>query len=164
MEENGANREEIELIQCKRSKFSNCFTQMKTPFAPNIPAAHRSINLPVLLLLFVLIPLSGCVSKATADAQAKAAFLAGEKAAYQTIQSSETAITVLGDVQKHQIPWVSGLTLAQAIATAGYKGAHDPTDIILKRNSVQTEIDPKQLLNGQDVPLHPGDVVSILSQ
>ena len=129
---------------------------------PINPLIHQSIH--PLLVLLVLIPLAGCVSKATADAQAKAAFLAGEKVAYQNMQSSQTAIVVLGEVQKHQIPWVAGLTLAQAIATAGYNGAHDPTDIILKRNSVQTEVDPKQLLNGKDVPLQPGDVVSILSQ
>ena len=127
---------------------------------------HQSIN-PLFILfpfLFALIPLTGCVSKATADAEAKAAFLAGENAAYQIMQSSQTAIIVLGNVQKHQIKWVAGLTLAQAIASADYKGAHDPTEIILKRNSVQTEIDPKQLLNGEVVPLQPGDVVSILSQ
>lgn len=135
---------------------------MKTRCAANDPAARKSVN--PLFLLFILVPLAGCVSKATADAQAKAAFVAGEKAAYQNMQSSQTAIIVLGEVQKHQIPWVAGLTLAQAIATAGYNGAHDPTDIILKRNSVQTEVDPKQLLNGKDVPLQPGDVVSILSQ
>lgn len=123
---------------------------------------HRSIY--PFLLLSLLISLSGCVSKTTADAQAKAAFLAGEKAAYETIQASQTSIVILGEVQKHQIPWAAGLTLSQAIAAAGYNGAHDPTDIILKRNSVQTEVDPKQLLNGQDVPLHPGDVISILSQ
>jgi hypothetical protein len=113
---------------------------------------------------FALVFLAGCVTKATADAQAKAAFVAGEKAAYQTIQSSATAIIVLGNVQNHQIPWAEGLTLAQALSKANYTGAHDPTDIILRRNSVQTEVDPKQLLNGQDVPLHPGDVLSIIGQ
>jgi hypothetical protein len=147
---------------------------MKTRCASNNPAARKlaaakhceagSINPFLILVLFIMIPLAGCVTKATADAQAKMAFLAGEKAAYQNMQSSQTAIMVLGAVQKHQIPWVDGLTLAQAISTAGYNGAHDPTDIILKRNSVQTEIDPKQLLNGKDIPLQPGDVVSILSQ
>jgi|HubBroStandDraft_3_1064219.scaffolds.fasta_scaffold650092_2 hypothetical protein len=114
--------------------------------------------------MLALVPVAGCVTKATADAQAKAAFVAGEKAAYQTMQSSTTAITVLGSVQKHQIPWVDGLTLTQALATAAYTGAHDPTDIILRRNSVQTEVDPRQLLNGQDVPLHPGDVISVIGQ
>lgn len=107
---------------------------------------------------------TGCVTKATADAQAKEAFVAGEKAAYQTMQSSTTAIIVLGNVQKHQIPWVEGLTLAHALSTANYTGAQDPTDIILRRNSIQTEIDPKQLLNGRDVPLHPGDVISVIGQ
>jgi len=107
---------------------------------------------------------AGCVTKATADAQAKAAFVAGEKAAYQTMQSSTTAIMVLGNVQKHQIPWVEGLTLAQALSTANYTGAHDPTDIVLRRNSIQTEVDPKQLLSGRDVPLHPGDVISVIGQ
>src|SRR5215469_14316198 len=102
---------------------------------------------------------AGCVTRATADAQAKAAFVAGEKAAYQTMQSSTTAIMILGNVQKHQIPWVDGLTLAQALSTANYTGAHDPTDIVLRRNSIQTEVDPKQLLGGKDVPLHPGDVI-----
>ena len=162
MEKNGANREDKELIQSKLSKFSTVWIKMKTRCASNKPAGRQSIN--PLFLLFVLIPLAGCVTKATADAEAKVAFLAGEKAAYQNMQSSQTAIMVLGEVQKHQVPWVAGLTLAQAIATAGYNGAHDPTDIILKRNSVQTEIDPKQLLNGKDIPLQPGDVVSILSQ
>jgi hypothetical protein len=114
--------------------------------------------------MLALVPLAGCVTKATADAQAKAAFVAGEKAAYQTMQSATTAITILGNVQKHQIPWVSGLTLAQALSTATYTGTHDPTDIILRRNSVQTEVDPRQLLNGQDVPLHPGDVISVIGQ
>lgn len=107
---------------------------------------------------------AGCVTRAAADAQAKAAFVAGEKAAYQTMQSSTTAVIVLGNVQKHQIPWADGLTLAQALAAANYTGAHDPTDIILKRNSIQTEIDPKELLNGRDVPLHPGDVISVIGQ
>jgi hypothetical protein len=116
------------------------------------------------IVVFALLFMAGCVSKAAADAQARAAFLAGEKAAYQSMQSSTTDITVLGNVQKHQIPWVEGMTLAQALATATYTGVHDPTDLILRRNSVQTEVDPRDLLNGKDVPLHPGDVISVIGQ
>lgn len=111
-----------------------------------------------------LVLISGCVSKVTADAQAKAAFLAGEKAAYESMQSNATDVMVLGNVKKHDITWVNGLTLVQALATANYTGAHDPTDIILRRNSVQTEVDPRQLLNGKDVPLRPGDVISVIGQ
>jgi hypothetical protein len=116
------------------------------------------------LAIIVVAFVSGCVTKATADAQAKAAFVAGEKVAYQNMQANTTDIMVLGKVQKHDIPWINGMTLGQALATAGYTGAHDPTDILLRRNSVQTEVDPKQLLNGQDVPLHPGDVISVIGQ
>ncbi|MGH7942462.1 MAG: hypothetical protein ACREFR_15455 [Limisphaerales bacterium] len=116
------------------------------------------------LVLLLLVMLTGCVTKATAGAEARAAFVAGQKAAYQSMLISQTAITVLGNVQKHQIPWVDGLTLTQALATANYTGAHDPSGIILKRNSVQTDIDPKQLLNGRDMPLRPGDVISVIGQ
>lgn len=130
---------------------------------PVSPApAGRAIA--VFVAIFGLSSLAGCVTKATADAEARKAFVAGEKAAYQNIQSATTSITVLGEVQKHQIPWIDGLTLAQALGTAHYTGAHDPTTIILKRNSVQTQIDPKKLLNGQDIPLRPGDVISIIGQ
>jgi hypothetical protein len=124
------------------------------------PYHYCTWALGLLAPLFV----AGCVTKSTADAQAKAAFVAGEKAAYQTMQSSTTAVIILGNVQKHQIPWADGLTLAQALSKANYSGAHDPTDILLRRNSIQTEIDPKELLGGRDVPLHPGDVISVIGQ
>jgi hypothetical protein len=116
------------------------------------------------LAILTLVSAAGCVSKATAAAESRAAFVAGQKAAYQSMQSATTDVVILGNVQKHEILWVDGLTLTQALATANYTGAHDPTDIILKRNSVQTEINPKDLLNGQDVPLRPGDVVSVIGQ
>ncbi len=116
------------------------------------------------ILILALAALTGCVTKSQADAQARAAYLAGEKAAYQSIAASQTDIVVLGNVQKHQVPWVAGLTLAQVLATADYTGQHDPQDIILRRNSVQTHVDPKELLNGRDITLEPGDVVLVVGQ
>lgn len=107
---------------------------------------------------------AGCVTKSQADAQARKAYLAGQQAAYQSMQGAMTDITILGAVQKHQLPWQQGLTLAQALARADYNGAHDPVMIILKRNSVETQVDPKQLLNGQDVSLQPGDVISVVGE
>lgn len=106
----------------------------------------------------------GCMTKSQADAQARKAYLAGQQAAYQSMQGAMTDITILGAVQKHQLPWEQGLTLAQALARADYNGAHDPELIILKRNSVETQVDPKQLLNGQDVSLQPGDVISVVGE
>lgn len=116
------------------------------------------------ILAVVLAGVAGCVTKSQADAQARAAFVAGENVAYQNMASTQSSVTMLGDLQKHQVPWMAGLTLGQALASAGYQGQHDPQDIILKRNSVETHIDPKDLLNGRDVTLQAGDVVLVVGQ
>jgi hypothetical protein len=121
-----------------------------------------------LITLFVALVLvlttTGCVSKSKADAEARAAYIAGQRAAYQSMGGAITDVVVFGNVQKHEVPWVDGLTLSQALATANYLGVHDPQDIILKRNSVETEINPKDLLNGQDMDLKPGDQISVVGQ
>jgi hypothetical protein len=116
------------------------------------------------MLILVALAATGCVSRSKAAAQARQAYMAGQQAAYQSMGGAITDVVVLGNVQKHEVPWVAGLTLAQALATANYLGSQDPQSIILKRNSVETQIDPKQLLNGQDVPLQPGDVISVVGQ
>ena len=115
-------------------------------------------------LLFLALAAAGCVSKSQADAQARAAYIAGQQAAYQSMGQTMTDVVVLGKVEKHDVPWVQGLTLTQALATANYTGQNDPQMIILKRNSVETQVDPKQLLNGQDMSLQPGDVISVVGQ
>jgi hypothetical protein len=119
------------------------------------------IYLGIVILVLVAV---GCVTKSQADAQARAAYMAGQQAAYQSIQGGMTDITFLGSVKNHHVPWATGLTLAQALATASYTGSQDPQEIIVKRNSVETLVDPKQLLNGQDVSLQPGDVISVIGQ
>jgi hypothetical protein len=118
--------------------------------------------LPALALM--ALAAAGCVTKSQADAQARAAFLAGQQMAYQSMGQTMTDVVVLGSVDKHNIPWVSGLTLAQAITTANYTGAHDPTEIVVKRNSVEQRIDPKKLLGGEDMILQPGDIVTVIGQ
>ena len=59
------------------------------------------------------------------------------------------------------VPWVEGLTLSQAIATANYTGLHNPKDITITRQGEQASINPKDLLNGHVVPLEPGDTITI---
>lgn len=105
----------------------------------------------------------GCVTKSRADAETRAAYLAGQAAAFKSI-GADSDVIVIGDVQKHEVPYVDGLTLAQAIATANYTGAHDPKMIFIRRHDVQIQIDPKALLNGQNVPLQAGDTVTIMGQ
>jgi hypothetical protein len=106
--------------------------------------------------------LAGCTTKSTAQAKAQQAFLAGQDAALrQQLAAQFSGVTVVGPVQNPQVPWVAGLTLAQAIATANYLDPHEPGQITITRQGETAQIDPKVLLNGVQVPLEPGDVVEL---
>lgn len=129
----------------------------------NVTMSKLQMKFLASILILALIA-TGCVSKSTADAQSRAAFIAGQKSAYQNMVASQTDIIVLGNVLKHDLPWTTGMTLAQAITDAQYTGKQDPTDIMVKRNSVQKRVDPTQLLNGQDMTLLPGDTIIVMGQ
>jgi len=105
---------------------------------------------------------SGCTTRSQAQAQARAAYLAGQNAALrQQLQDQAPGVTVNGPVQNPHVPWVDGLTLAQAIATADYLDARAPKQIIITRNGESATLDPNVLLNGTDIPLQPGDVIEL---
>ena len=56
------------------------------------------------------------------------------------------------------VPWVEGLTLAQAIATAKYTGLRNPKAITITRQGGEISVDPRDLLGGHVVvPLQSGD-------
>jgi len=106
----------------------------------------------------------GCVSKSKSQSKAQQAYLAGQNAALRQQQQAQTqspGVTVVGSVQNSDVPWVEGLTLVQAIATAHYLGRHDPKEIILTRQGESAKVAPKMLLTGRDVPLEPGDTITI---
>ena len=105
----------------------------------------------------------GCVSNSKAQARAQAAYFAGQNAALRQHLATEHSsdVTVVGPVENSDVPWVEGLTLTQAIATANYLGRHDPKAIILTRQGENAKVAPKMLLNGRDVPLEPGDIITI---
>ena len=118
-------------------------------------------------LLLVAVALAGCVSRTKADAQARAAFLAGQQQAQARMQQTQTqgqgpSVTVNGEVRNRVVPWTEGLTLAKALLVADYYGAADPSQIIIVHLGVATRVDPKQLLTGVNIPLQPGDVVQLL--
>lgn len=126
-----------------------------------MPARLPSLLLTALTGL-TLIPLCGCVTRAQADADTRAAYLAGQKDAFATIAATQRAgIKVFGPVQNSEVPWVEGLTLAQAIATATYTAPGNPREIILLRRGESATMDPRDLLNGHDVPLEPGDTITL---
>ena len=106
--------------------------------------------------------LAGCTTKSTAQAKAQQAFLEGQNAALRQQQAAQSSgVTVVGPVQNPKVPWVAGLSLAQAIATANYLDAHEPKTIIITRQGESAQFDAKVLLNGVAVPLEPGDVIEL---
>ncbi|HZL79484.1 MAG TPA: hypothetical protein VFC17_11585 [Candidatus Limnocylindrales bacterium] len=116
------------------------------------------------VILFFALAATGCTTKSHARLKEQNAFLAGQNAALQ--QQAQAAaqaqgVTIVGPVQNPQVPWVAGLTLAQAVATANYTGAHEPKRIILTRQGESAALDAKVLLQGPDIPLEVGDVIEL---
>jgi hypothetical protein len=104
----------------------------------------------------------GCMTRSNANMQARTAYLAGQNAELRQQQAAQfSGVTILGPVQTSQVPWVAGLTLAQAIATANYLDSRAPRQIIITRNGESAALEPKDLLNGAVVPLEAGDVVEL---
>ena len=113
-----------------------------------------------LALLIAVAVTGGCTSRSKAKATAQEAFLAGQNAALQQATQFPT-VTVLGPVQNHTVPWVAGLTLVQAVATANYLDSHAPKTIVITRQGESATLNADVLLNGAVVPLEPGDVVEL---
>lgn len=90
------------------------------------------------------------------------AFLAGQNEVLQQQQAQQfPTVTVVGPVQNSKVPWVAGLTLAQAVATASYLDSHAPKTIIITRQGESATLNGDVLLNGAVVPLEPADVIEL---
>ena len=112
--------------------------------------------------LALLLAMGGCTSRAKAQAEARAAYVAGQQQAMMRMQQTQTpSVTVHGAVRNPLIPWTEELTVAKAIVAAVYFGAKDPQEIIVVRQGQAFPVDPKQLLSGVDPALQPGDVMEI---
>jgi hypothetical protein len=106
--------------------------------------------------------LTGCVTKATADARARDAYLAGQRDGMAKMQQQQApTVSLMGAVRHSSMPWAPDLTLAKAIVEADYSGEGDPKEILLVRNFRAIQIDLKRLLAGEEIPLQPGDIVQI---
>lgn len=103
----------------------------------------------------------GCVTKSQARAQAQAAYLAGQNDALAKMAGLGQGIVIIGPVEHSNVPWVEGLTLSQAIATANYTSRRNPKAITITRQGEEASVNPRALLNGHVVPLEPGDTITI---
>jgi len=105
---------------------------------------------------------AGCVSKSTANAQARAAYLEGKREG-MAAAAQGPSVWVIGNVKKPVIAWTPDLTLTEAIVKAEYRGAKDPSQIIVRRKDQQPlQLRAQQLLEGQDMPLLNGDQIEIV--
>ncbi len=123
----------------------------------------RGILFATSLLIATAVLVPGCATKSKVKADQQAAFLAGQNALLQQQQAQQfPTVTILGPVHSHTVPWVAGLTLAQAVATAVYLGSHAPAEIIITAKAGDSApLEGAVLLNGPAVPLEAGDVVEI---
>ena len=135
-----------------------------------LPAKHlRGAVFSLCGALLVAVPFGGCVSKSKADAQKRAAYIAGQQAAAARMQQAQMqaqgpCVTVNGEVRNRTVPWTEGMTLAKALLAAEYYGATDPGQILIVHNGIATRFEAKQLLSGVDIPLQPGDIVQLMPQ
>ena len=105
---------------------------------------------------------AGCVTKGKAKAEAQAAFFAGQQQAMiRMSQPHQPVVTFIGPVRNPTVLWREDLTLAKAIVDAGYDAKVDPRQIMIVRNGQAIPVDPKKLLEGEDIPLVAGDLVQI---
>jgi hypothetical protein len=117
-----------------------------------------------IVVVVSLVLVTSCVSKSKADARARAAFFAGQQQAAQLARQTQLqgpTVTVLGEVRTPLVRWTLDLTLAKAVIAADYYGRTDPTEIVIQRDGKEIVCDAKSLLNGQDVPLQPSDVIEL---
>ena len=113
-------------------------------------------------ILIFAFAVSGCTTKSSSRLRAQNAFLAGQNEALrQSAAPNFSGVTIIGAVQNKQVPWVAGLTLAQAVATANYIGQAEPKKIIMTRAGESATLEAKVLLGGPDIPLEVGDVVEL---
>jgi hypothetical protein len=126
------------------------------------------------ILLLLCLALSGCASKVSNQMQIRRAYAAGEQAARAQMQqaqqsqpalptpdSADPQIRIFGPVRNPVLPWSEGLTLARAFVEAEYQKPNTPVAITIYRNNEPLHVDPQRMLQGEDFPLFPGDIVYI---
>ena len=104
---------------------------------------------------------TGCTTESHARLEERDAYLAGQNEVLRQQQAQAPSVTIVGPVQNPKVPWIAGLTLVQALATANYLDSRGPKEIIITRNGESAPLDPNVLFNGAVVPLEAGDVIEL---
>jgi hypothetical protein len=120
------------------------------------------LSVPAILLftmLIVICPLSGCARHQPPPAPVSPA---SRVASLFTVQERQTCVLFYGPVQNRAVLWSEDLSLVQALVAAHYLAPQDPRVIVLHRAGTSTTLSPAQLLQGEDFPVQPGDLVEVI--
>jgi hypothetical protein len=123
----------------------------------------RRIILPALAASVVLAVLSaGCVSAGRAKREQAAAYEVGRQQAQQERERQPPSVTFVGDIRQPTVPWIEGMTLAQALLAAQYSALWDPHRITIRRQGQAYAVHVRRFLAGEENPvLLPGDIIEI---
>jgi hypothetical protein len=127
------------------------------------------------LTLVMALMAGGCASKTQKQAEIRRAYAAGARAAQAQMQQAQTPqstsqpvpsttdpqVRILGSVRNPVLTWSEGLTLARALVLAEYEKSTAPAVITIFRNNQPLQIDPQRVLQGEDYPLFPGDIIYV---
>jgi hypothetical protein len=127
------------------------------------------------VILIAVLTAGGCAGKKKQQVQVRRAYAAGEQAARAQMQqaqqpqlppqalqqTTDPQVRILGSVRNPVLTWSDGLTLARALVDAQYEKPNAPSSITIYRNNQPLQIDPQRVLQGEDYPLFPGDIVYI---
>ena len=126
-------------------------------------------------ILLIALMACGCAGKTKKPTDYQRAYFAGAAAARAQMQqaqspqsipqplpsTTEPQVRILGSVRNSVLMWTEGLTLARALVAAEYEKPNPPEAITIYRNNLPLHIDPQRVLQGEDYPLFPGDLVYI---
>jgi hypothetical protein len=143
------------------------------PFRPLRPFCHslaafanaQSLLFPLAfaaLLSIILSFTTGCETKSRARLEARQAYVEGQEQALEQSRPKPPVVTVTGPVHNRVIPWTDQLTLGQAYLAAEYTGYIRPRLLRVTRDGQTAEIKFSALVNGEDLPLQPGDAIQVV--
>ena len=116
----------------------------------------------LILILILILPATGCVSKKKAQWEARQAYLDAQQQSRQ-MDPQHPVVFVQGPVQNPVVPWEEGLMLSRAVATAVYTGFMNPMVVrVLRNGQVVGDFKGIDLLHHEDMPLEAGDTVVIV--
>ena len=125
------------------------------------PSSFSTLALAALLSILLSFT-TGCETKSRARLEARQAYVEGQEQALEQSRPKPPVVTVTGPVHNRVIPWTDQLTLGQAYLAAEYTGYIRPRLLRVTRDGQTAEIKFSALVNGEDLPLQPGDAIQVV--